>query len=144
MRALDTCLEAGRMLSSSIPQISMYPFIYPTVGDLFDRLNVRDCLLGSHTNTDDFLGADLLEVLAGASLEQIDELTFISPRQLHLATGMAAWRVASVYKEVIAMINEFHLTMEDDINNIEQMRKERGSKSKGMLFDIWFYKVKSD
>lgn len=124
------------MLSSSIPQITTYPFTYPTIGDLFDRLNVRDCLLESLTAGDDFWAADLLEVLAGASLEHIDELTLISPKQLHLASGMAAWRVASLYKEVMAMINEFHLTMEDDIDEIEQMRKERGSSYlKDILLD---------
>lgn len=102
-----------------------YPFIYPTIGDLLDRLNVRDCLLDTYTVADDFWGADLLEALQRAAMEQIDELTLIAPRQLHLTTGIPAWRIDSIYQEAVAMIKEFHRIMDDDIMDIELMRKDR-------------------
>lgn len=76
-------------------------------------------------SADDFWGADLLEALQRASMEHIDELTLIAPRQLHLSTGIPAWRIASIYQEAVAMIRDFHRTMDDDIMDIELMREDR-------------------
>lgn len=119
-----TCLDAGGTLSLGVPRIKTYPFIYPTISDLIDRLNVRDYLLESPPNVGGFWGAEIIEVLNGgaAAMEFIDELTLISPRGLHLATGIPAWRITLIYEETMEMIREFHLSMDDDIKDIKQMR----------------------
>lgn len=120
-----SCLDAGRRLSLGVPRIKTYPFIYPTISDLIEHLNVRDYLLESSQNVGGFWGADIIEVLNGgaAAMEFIDELTLISPRGLHLATGIPAWRIGLIYEEAMRMIRGFHLSMDDDIKDIKQMRK---------------------
>lgn len=115
-----THLERGHTLSSKAPIIKTYAFTYPTLVDLFDRLNVRDYLLDSDAEVENFWGQDLLEVLEGAAMEFIDELTLSSPQSLHLSTGIAAWRISLMYKEAMEMIKDFHVEMKPMIDVIEQ------------------------
>lgn len=121
-RNFFTCLEGGRTLSQKTPDIKTYAFTYPTIADLFDHLNVRDCLLDSDTDMDNFWDQGILEVLERSSMEFIDELTLSSPRSLHLATGIAAWRVSLMYEEAMAMVEDFHIEMKPMIDYIEQVR----------------------
>lgn len=116
-----TSLEGGRTLSLETPDIKTYAFTYPTIADLFDHLNVRDCLLDSDTEVGDFWGRDILEVLAAASMDFIDELTLSSPRSLHLSTGLPAWRISLMYDEAVEMIADFHIEMKPMIDDIEQV-----------------------
>lgn len=85
-----------------------YALVYPTIAELFDRLNVQDCLLNFDVQMDDFWGQDILEVLEREKMEFIDELTLSSPRSLHLATGIQPWRISLLYQEATVMIEDFH------------------------------------
>lgn len=60
-----------------------------------------------------------MDVLGGVPIGYIDELTLISPKVLHLATGMPAWRIDFMYEEGMAMIKHFHKDMENEIDAIE-------------------------
>lgn len=86
------------------------------------------CLLESFPDADSFWDADLLEVLRSTEMEYIDEIIMISPMNLHLATGIPAWRIVSLYREAIAMIQVFHLSMDDDIKDIRKMRRDSGRR----------------
>lgn len=85
---------------------------------------MRDYLLESVVA--DYWDVSLLEVLARVMMERIDELMLISPKQLHLATGIPARRIVTIYEEAVVMIRNFHLTVEDDIEDIRGMRQRRG------------------
>lgn len=98
-----------------------YALVYPTITELFDRLNVQGCLLDFDAQVDDFWSQDILEVLERAKMEFIDELTLSSPRSLHLATGIQAWRISLLYKEAMVMIEDFHVAAMPMIDDIEQI-----------------------
>lgn len=117
--ASTTSLNHGLALSSKVPKIKTYAFTYPTISDLFDNLNARDCLVKVYRDTEDFWSSDILDVLEGVPMGFVDELTLISPRVLHLATGIPAWRIDSMYEEGIGMIKHFHEEMETEIDAIE-------------------------
>lgn len=76
-----------------------------------------------YQDVDDVWYPDMLDVLEGIPMVFIDELTFLSPRALHLLTGMPAWRIDSLYKEAMEMIKHFHQEMYPDIEDTERMRK---------------------
>lgn len=82
---------------------------------------MQDYLLDFGEDEDSLWGQDILEVLEGAAMEFIDELTLSSPRSLHLATGIQAWRISLIYKEAMEMIKEFHTEMMPVIEDIEKV-----------------------
>lgn len=78
--------------------------------------------MDSDTDVDDFWGQGILEVLERSATEFIDELTLSSPRSLHLATGIPAWRVSLIYEEALMMIEDFHIEMKATIDDIEGIK----------------------
>lgn len=114
-------MQGGRTLSLEAPDIKTYAFTYPTIADLFDHLNVQDCLLDPDMEVDDFWGQDILEVLGAAAMDFIDDLTLCSPKSLHLSTGLPAWRISLMYEEAVEMIADFHIEMKPMIDVIEQV-----------------------
>lgn len=68
---------------------------------------------------DDFWSSDILDIVEAIPIVFVDELTLISPRALHLATGMPAWRIDSIYDEAGQMIKHFHKEMKAEIDMIE-------------------------
>lgn len=73
-----------------------------------------------YRDMEDFWSSDILDILERVPMGFVDELTLISPRVLHLATGMPAWRIDSMYEEGMEMIKCFHKEMEIEIDAIEK------------------------
>lgn len=96
-------------------QVKTHCFGYPEVGDLID-------LLGSSLETRlvGFEGINNIgEVLKQAKLEYVDDFTFLSPHSLHIDSGIPVGAIHLLYRGAEEMIRALHLTMEQEIGEIE-------------------------
>lgn len=97
-------------------QVKTYYFGYPEVGDLLNLLgsSLERWLVG-------FSGSERIgEILKRAGLEYVDDFTLLSPRSLHVYEGIPVEAIHLLYCGANDMIKALHVTMEQEINEINE------------------------
>jgi hypothetical protein len=91
----DFGAEDLRLLSSSAPDIETYPFFYPSV-------------LSDPPRGNEGLTQEEVELVRGAGVDNADDVTFLSPLNLCLTTGIAPAKIVALYRWANGMIEKVH------------------------------------
>lgn len=98
------------MLSSSAPDIETYAFFYPSV-------------LSGLPRGDEGLTQEEVELVRGAGVNNADDVTFLSPSNLCLATGIAPAKIVAFYCWANEMIEKVHEEQRELIAELKGLRE---------------------
>jgi hypothetical protein len=104
----DLGAEDLYLLSSSAPDIDTYAFFYPSV-----LVNLRD----------EGLTQEEVELVQGAGVNNADDVTFLSPLNLCLTTGIAPAKIVAVYRWASEMIEKVHEEQRELIAELKGLRE---------------------
>jgi len=110
LRNADLRAEDLRSLSSSAPDIGTHAFFYPSV--LFDL-----------PKGDEGLTQEEIELVQGAGVNNADDVTFLSPLNLCLTTGIAPAKIVALYRWACQMIAKVHEEQKELIAELEGLRE---------------------
>ena len=108
LQNIDLRAEDLHLLSSSAPDIDTYAFFYPTV--LFDLC-------------DEGLTEEEVKLVQGAGVNNADDVTFLSPLNLCLTTGIAPAKIVAVYRWASKMIARVHEEQRELIAKLKGLRE---------------------
>lgn len=98
------------MLSSSAPDIDTYAFFYPSV-------------LFYHPKGDEALTQEEIELVQGGGVNNADDVTFLSPLNLCVTTGIAPAKIIALYRWANEMIAEVHDEQRESIAELKRLRQ---------------------